>query len=132
LTQSQKAQTTHLSDVEPAPVPPDEKSTAARRRRTGNRSGGLHQRMAAVIGLGLSEHELPSVDLKTAESQVAILEAVVRALALGKTSGLVASGIVSAVKAAAEITRHDQLELLQEQARLIESLQSGRVVDVHR
>jgi hypothetical protein len=111
---------TRQTPVERVPALPAEKvmPTTAQRRKGGMSAGKL-QRMVAVIGLGT---EVPAIDLKTPEGQVAILEAVVRALAGGKTSGLVASSITAAVKAAAEIVRHDQSELLQEQAALIDRL----------
>jgi hypothetical protein len=76
------------SGAAPVADVPAEKSTAARRRRAGNRSGGLHQRQAALIGLG---SELPVVSLRTHEDRMAVIEAVVAAVAGGRTSGLVAT-----------------------------------------
>ena len=132
MTDHQNDQPTRQTEPERVPSVPSGKSTAAGRRRAGNSLGGKAKRAVAVIGLGLPADQMPDVDLSTAASQVAILEGVVRALALGLTSGLVASGIVSAVRAAAEITRSDQSALLQAQYDEIERLRAGGVVDVRR
>jgi hypothetical protein len=122
-------QPTHPANAAPAPAAGAEKSAAAARRRAGNSSGGKHQRQVAVIGLG---DALPVAHLRTAEDHLAVLEAVLSAVARGKTSGLVAQTIIATVKAASQILAQDQAAQIQELTRRVEDLLGGNVVTVRR
>jgi hypothetical protein len=83
------------------------------KRRAGSK-GGHAPRAVAVIGLNLPAEQTPTIDLKTAAAQIAVLEAVALALVRGKTSGLVAQSLIAAVKAANTILVTDQGQQLAE------------------
>jgi hypothetical protein len=85
-----------------------------------------------LLGLGLPPEELPPPTLRTSEDQLRVLEAVVAALAKGRTSGLVASSIIAAVKAASAITLADQSAQIAELERRVSELADSRTLTVRR
>lgn len=83
----------------------------------------------ALIGLG---DPLPVVSLKSGADRMAVLEAVLGAVARGRTSGLVATTIVSIVKVANELARGDQEEQVRELERRVAELVDARTLTVRR
>ena len=124
-----EAPPTRDAQTEPVDVTKSVNPTVVRNlARMAGKKGGSSKRQVAVMGLGLAPEEMPEIDLRSSDSQLAILEAVVRALALGKTSGLVATSIVQAVKAAGVILATDQQAQLDELTRQVEQLVASRVI----
>ena len=91
-------------------------------RRRGGSKGGKTARAVALIGLGVDE--LPTLDLTTAASRLALLEATLSAVVRGKTSGLVASTVIALVKEARCEAMAELERLVQAQAAEIERLRS--------
>jgi len=91
------------------------RATPASRRR-----GGQTGRTVALVGLG--DIEVPELDLRSNASRFAILKATLGAVVRGNTSGMVATTIVSIVKLAAELARHDQEDKIAELERRLEDL----------
>jgi hypothetical protein len=88
------------------------------KRRAGSK-GGHAPRAVALIGLG---DPLPVVSLKSSADRMAVLEAVLSAVARGRTSGMVASTIVSIIKAANELARGDQEDAIRALEARLEAL----------
>jgi hypothetical protein len=101
----------------------------AARQRAGRRRGGSNGRAVALIGLG---QELPTVSLRTHEDRMSVIEAVVSAVAGGKTSGLVAQTLLAAVREARTDSTAELERLVQLQAQRIQELEAGGVVTVRR
>jgi hypothetical protein len=125
-----------LADVQetrPAEVEPVAPSTRIKqaKRRAGSK-GGKAPRAVALIGLGLPAEQTPAINLRDADAQIALLEAVALAVATGRTSGMVASSLVAIVKAANQVLMSDQAEEIAELTRRIEALADSRVVNVRR
>jgi hypothetical protein len=118
--------TTRQSGVEQAAVTQSGKvmPTLAQRRKGGSK-GGKTARHVALIGLG---QPLPVVSLKSNADCRAVLEATLMAVAEGRTSGLVAATIVSIVRAAGELARHDQEEAIAALERRVAELVDSRVI----
>jgi hypothetical protein len=122
---SENAHETHNSDAALALPAGAEKSTAAARRRAGNRKGGLAKRAVALIGLG---QDLPTLSLRSADDQLRVLEATLEAVARGKTSGLVCASIVSLVKAANQILVTEQAAEIAALQERIEAVLNGHTI----
>jgi hypothetical protein len=119
-----EAQVMGRADVVPVPMTQNGELTAAGRKRAGNSLGGKAKRAVALIGLG--QANLPSINLRSSDAQLRLLEAVADAVANGRTSSLVATTLIQTVRAAREVLHSDQEALLQAQAREIERLRGGR------
>src|SRR6266576_241724 len=89
------------ADLAPEPVTQRGEMDAAARKRAGNSKGGKAKREVTLVGLGTEV----AARVRTSEDQLRLVEAVVDAVAKGKTSALVASTILAAVKTAREITQ---------------------------
>jgi hypothetical protein len=127
---AQKAPATRVAGVEEALAPPAGKSDTAARRRAGNSNGGKAKRAVALIGLGLPPERMPILDLRTHEARLSLLEAIAQAVALGKTSGLVAQTLVTVVREARAESNAELERLVQAQAQRIHELEAGTVVSV--
>jgi hypothetical protein len=122
-----EASPTHQDAAETAPTPPHVKHPA---KRAAGRKGGSNGRAVALIGIG---GPLPTVELKTHQDRMAVLEAVLVAVAQGKTSGLTAQTLLAAVREARAESNAELELLVQQQARKIAELENGsRVIDVSR
>jgi len=86
--------------------------------KAANAQGGSAPR----VRFGLPTDVVESINLRTLDGRNAVLEATVRALAVGAVSGTTATAIVNAIKAVAEGIRLDLEELAQKQAREIARL----------
>jgi hypothetical protein len=115
----------HAADVpaaKPGPTP------TQRIARLAGSKGGRNARAVALLGLGLPADQMPALDLRTSDARLRVLEAVAQAVALGKTSGLVATTLVSIVREARADANDELSRLVQAQAARLAELESGAVV----
>ena len=126
-----QAAPTHQNVTETAPQPDDIKPADARRiaRLAGSKGGKRNRNQVPLVGLGAP---LPVVSLKTHADRLAVVEAVVAAVAEGRTSGLTAQTILAAIREARAEANHELETLVQQQARRLAELEEGRVVTVRR
>jgi hypothetical protein len=84
---------------------PSVKSPEAR-RKAGNAKGGSNGRHTVLVGRGF---DVPvTVNLKTDESRMRLLEAVADAVIRGRTSALAAATLTNIIKLAGEMSRMAQ------------------------
>lgn len=122
----EQAQKTRHSVPEPGPAPPAGRvGLTTAQRSAGGQKGGKRARHVALIGLGAP---LPVISLKSSADRMAVLEAVLSAVAEGRTSGMVAQTIISLVRAANELARHDQEDALAELEARLDQVLASRVV----
>jgi hypothetical protein len=119
-----------LAAVEPAAVtaPGKPMPTLAQARAGGKKGGSRPKASVPMTGLGASS---PSViDLATGSGRLAVLQAAAEAVALGRCSSATVTALVAVVRAATEVVKHDQDELLAELERRVAELVEGRTVTV--
>jgi hypothetical protein len=75
-----------------------------------------------VVGLGVPDAEVDGITVGDSAGQLAVLDAVVRSLAIGKVSAHTATAIIQAVRAANQILATDQSAAIAELERRIEAL----------
>jgi hypothetical protein len=116
---------TGKSDAASSPAPAAGKvMPTTEQRRRGGQKGGKTARHVALIGL---PDALPTLSLRTSADRMAVLEAVLAAVARGKTSGMVAQTIISVVREARADATAELEAVAQAQAREIERLRSSRL-----
>ena len=132
LPATDQAEAADATEVPSGSIVPKSPEGAARQRAGRSRGGKTAKRAVALIGLGLPSDQLPALDLSTSDNRLRLLEATAKAVALGSTSALAATTLVSIVREA-RAERLDALErLVQQQAERLAELEDGRVVDARR
>ncbi len=99
---SNNRDTTGRADLAPATTSTSEKPTPTRAQASeGGRKGGRSARHVSLIGLG--DLAPARIDLRSTESLQSLLEAIGTAVALGRTSSLVATTLIQVVRTAREL-----------------------------
>jgi hypothetical protein len=94
------------------------------KRRAGS-AGGKRARAVALIGI---EGAPATIDLRSSDARMAVIEAVLSAVVRGKTSALAATTALAAIKEARSEANDQWERVAHKQAQIIEELRGGRTI----